>query len=408
MKTKFAALLLSLTWLSTSAFAQGPLIPPGPPGSPLADMPSLKQVKEAALACRKEIPAGTVTVQITAPGSYVLCGNLTVATGDGILIKSDCVTLDLNGFCISSSNPARTGAGITVEGPHADVTIRNGHITGAVVYDPQNTGAPWSGNGFADGINLRPDGVNFADNVNIDTITVSRVGRHGIYCGEAVVVNSNTPPVIAVSVSSNVRDCSIRLCGGAGIVATNVVQCVARQTFVQGIVGHSAANCSASSYTSDGIVAYTASNCYGTSDGAGRGVAGHQSLNCVGSSQTGYGLEAFNATNCQGTSASSRGLFADTATNCQGTSVSSYGLWATVATGSVGTSTTGPGINALRLVSHCSGKGKPGITSPMVSHGVGEGLAGTAAIQSQKAFGCYSVAGIISATEASDFNTVAP
>ena len=314
-----------------------------------------------------------------------------MATGDGILIKSDCVTLDLNGFCISSSNPARTGAGITVEGPHADVTIRNGHITGAVVYDPQNTGAPWSGNGFADGINLRPDGVNFADNVNIDTITVSRVGRHGIYCGEAVVVNSNTPPVIAVSVSSNVRDCSIRLCGGAGIVATNVVQCVARQTFVQGIVGHSAANCSASSYTSDGIVAYTASNCYGTSDGAGRGVAGHQSLNCVGSSQTGYGLEAFNATNCQGTSASSRGLFADTATNCQGTSVSSYGLWATVATGSVGTSTTGPGINALRLVSHCSGKGKPGITSPMVSHGVGEGLAGTAAIQSQKAFGCYSV-----------------
>ena len=373
-----------LAILTATSLAQGPLAPPGAPA------PTMKTLDEIHAVGEKRTPISSLPFTISTPGSYYLTGNLTSAGGDGITVTADCVSIDLNGFCISSTNEARTGAGITVAGARADVTIRNGHISGSVFYDAQITPEPFGGAGFADGINLRPDGANFADNVNIDTVTVSKVGRHGIYCGELVVVNLNTPPVIVVAVSSNVRDCSVRLCGGAGIVATNVNQCVARQAYLQAVVGHTVSNCSSSSFTSDGSVAYTASNCYGTSDGAGRGVAGHQSSNCVGSSQTGYGLEAYNAANCQGVSVSGHGIHATVASGCTGTSGSEVGIW------------------AFRSCSHSFGEGKNGIVSSgIVTSSVGKSInAGFAGIAAQKAFACQAVTGGFSVPPgAENFNT---
>jgi hypothetical protein len=382
---KLITLLAALT--STAVFAQGPLTPPG---APAPTMKTLDEIhSKISTAGEKRTPISALPFTISTPGSYYLTGNLSVVSGDGITIGADCVTVDLNGFCISSTNGDRTGIAITVQGTREDLTIRNGHISGSVFYDPQNSSSPWGGAGFADGINLRPDLANHADNVNIDTVTVSKVGRHGIFCGETVVVNSSTPPVIAVAVSSNVRDCSVRLCGGAGVVATNVNQCVVRQAFLQGVVGHTVSNCSTSSYSSDGIVAYTASNCYGTSDGAGRGVAGHQSSNCVGSSQAGYGLEAY------------------TASNCQGVSILNHGIHATVVSGCTGTSNNSTGIWARMSCSHSFGDGKNGIESDgTVTSSVGKSSAvGFAAIAAQKAFGCQAITGGYSVpVAASNFN----
>jgi hypothetical protein len=70
-------------------------------------------------------------IEITASGSYLLTGNLTVPEGaHGISITASDVTLDLNGFVLSGSD---SGAfdGIRLNGPTttaANVEIRNGTI----------------------------------------------------------------------------------------------------------------------------------------------------------------------------------------------------------------------------------------------------------------------------------------
>jgi hypothetical protein len=58
------------------------------------------------------IPISTAPFIITAAGSYYLTTNLTVNTGDAIIIETNGVTLDLKGFTISSTAPSPTGSGI--------------------------------------------------------------------------------------------------------------------------------------------------------------------------------------------------------------------------------------------------------------------------------------------------------
>lgn len=70
----------------------------------------------------------TATIAINQPGSYVLMGNLKVTDGDGIMINADNVTLDLNGFTISSSAIPASGTAIRPVGDHQNIVIRNGHV----------------------------------------------------------------------------------------------------------------------------------------------------------------------------------------------------------------------------------------------------------------------------------------
>lgn len=63
---------------------------------------------------------------ITAPGFYYVDSNLTCASGDGITVKSDDVTIDLKGFRLSGNGGYSTG--IFVES--RSVEIRNGVLSG--------------------------------------------------------------------------------------------------------------------------------------------------------------------------------------------------------------------------------------------------------------------------------------
>jgi hypothetical protein len=72
------------------------------------------------------IAAGGYPGAITAPGRYVLTGNLTPPPGsNGINVLAPSVTLDLNGFQI-------IGAGVAtgISGGGANLTVRNGKVTG--------------------------------------------------------------------------------------------------------------------------------------------------------------------------------------------------------------------------------------------------------------------------------------
>lgn len=75
--------------------------------------------------------AGGFPVTLSQPGSYRLSGNLTVpADTHGILIGNSGVTLDLNGFSITSSG-GFGGRGITDNDvARSRITVRNGQVNG--------------------------------------------------------------------------------------------------------------------------------------------------------------------------------------------------------------------------------------------------------------------------------------
>jgi hypothetical protein len=79
------------------------------------------------------IASGGFPYTITQPGSYRLAGNLSVPAGaNGILIATDDVTIDLNGFAIiGSSVPPGHGIVAGTDAPvqgYYNITVRNGAI----------------------------------------------------------------------------------------------------------------------------------------------------------------------------------------------------------------------------------------------------------------------------------------
>jgi parallel beta-helix repeat protein len=95
---------------------------------------------------RIPIPGGTAAYAITAPGSYYLTGDLTVASGSyAIQVASNLVTLDLNGHTVSYTNG---GAGNAIDaGGYASVRVTNGIVSGGY----------WGVGCFGSGTDVRVD-----------------------------------------------------------------------------------------------------------------------------------------------------------------------------------------------------------------------------------------------------------
>lgn len=111
----------------------GPINPPagpvGPSGRTLdeiyAKIPGANGTGDGRIA----IPGGTSVVTISQPGSYVLTGNITVPLIRGIGIAASDVTLDLNGFTVSSAQFG-PGASLSISSSLTDVVVRNGTFKG--------------------------------------------------------------------------------------------------------------------------------------------------------------------------------------------------------------------------------------------------------------------------------------
>jgi hypothetical protein len=325
--------------------AQGTLTPPG---TPAPTMKTLTQIEPRT-------PISSAPFTITNSGSYYLTTNLTVSSGNAIAVDASDVTLDLNGFVISSTAPSATDAAIMLAASKqvTNVTILNGSIRSGVTNDGSGV---YSGSGFSYGIYRMFGGRN----VRISHISVVGCRSAGIFA----------------DYKSIVEFCTVNTVGGTGISATIVSDSTAEDCGGTGVNADDVANnCSGSVSASNGtgVYARTANNCNGYSSGSGIGVSATIANNCYGvTSNSGTGVHATIANNCYGLSpGSGTGLSATTANNCIGSNSggSGYGIDVSgVATGCTGYSGTGTGVHAF-IANACHGIAPSG-TTLSVTHNI--------------------------------------
>jgi hypothetical protein len=291
-------------------------------------------------------PISSVPFAISAPGSYYLTKNLNVTSGDAITITANRVTLDLNGFTISSTASPAAGTGILLSGGGAtgnlDITIWNGHISGGVTF----SGGTYSGSGFGSGIS------GSCSNVRVSGVSVSGCQVNGIYLSNPrttnIVESCMVQTIGNIGIQAAVVSKSAALeCGGVGIVGLSII------TDCQAIVTGFGAGISTSG---------TATNCFGVSVD-GPGINAGTAINCEGTSTNMQGINALTAAiNCHGKSIMSQGIAAPSVSHSNGFSTENRGISAEVVFDSFGDAGGGSfGINASRIANNCSGSSVSGI-----------------------------------------------
>ncbi|MEO5916137.1 MAG: right-handed parallel beta-helix repeat-containing protein [Luteolibacter sp.] len=286
---KTAVLLLALGVSTT--FAQGPLAPP--PGAPAAGMKTLTQIEPRT-------PIETLPFTISTSGSYYFTKNLqfTAASGDAISITTGNVTLDLNGFTLSSTAPV-TGKGISTGNELSNISIKNGIIAGNTVVTISGSPRIWTPSlaGFTNGVY---SSANDTRNLTVDNLQVSGCRGTGIYTALGKVTN-----------------CSAQSNGGSGINAFmgSVANSIGTSNGAFGVSAYngSIAASTGNSNASDGINADLGS------------VIGSSGMNNGGS-----GIRASNSVvkNCLARGNASAGIWADSSviSDCKVTNSGSDGI----------------------------------------------------------------------------------
>ena len=332
--------------------AQGSLTPPG---APTPSMKSLDQIEART-------PISSLPFTISARGSYYLTQRLSVSSGNAITINASGVTLDLNGFTITSTAASATGTAILINGAFQNITILNGFIQGGVT----QSGGSYSGSGFARGVyynsaptNVRVSGISvsgcLSDGINlgfnstiVQSCTINTVGGYGIY---AQTVSDSAAMAcgfdgLQVQTAHNCRGDSVS--GGTGVYANlAATNCAGTSVSNDGLYALNATNCYGSTSTGmHGLNAFSANNCYGYHGGSGSGVNADEVQNSYGQSVSGAGINATSATGCYGTSNTSFGINANSVTASYGFTSNSSAIKAKTVEGSYGESATGNGIHA--------------------------------------------------------------
>jgi hypothetical protein len=216
----------------------GDLNPPGAPAPTLGPEP--------------RIPITAIPVTIEESGSYYLQRNLALSgDGDGIVIDTDNVTIDLNGFSLTGDPSATQGSGIfhgttfNIRG----ITIRNGAIS------------DWPGSGIA---------LWDSWDILLEDLHVSRCGDSGIHTSGGATLRGCTASQssgdgVYVGQNSTLADCVAMENAGMGIHASGMSQitrCSAEANGDDGIhIGSRSVitNCSVRSSDDDGISAGSSS-----------------------------------------------------------------------------------------------------------------------------------------------------
>jgi hypothetical protein len=315
MKTKYLCLALALVLLTSPAFPQGSLAPPGPPAP---TMKSLDQIEPRT-------PISSLPFTISSSGSYYLTANLNVTSGNAITVNASNVTLDLNGFAISSTAPSANGTAIMINDNLRNIAIGNGLIQSGVTV----SGGVFSGSGFASGINYNSTAPVNARVTNISVVGVLSSGIYLVSAPGSVIESCSVNIAGNFGVGAvSVRDSIGLNCGGYGVGGTIVDHCYGTGTGGGvGLSANVATNCRGDSDSSDGLSASNAINCHGASSTSANGISGTNVAGSTGFSATGKGISAGEVSNSYGQSnGANDGIFADSALNCRGQSSTGRGL----------------------------------------------------------------------------------
>jgi hypothetical protein len=212
------------------AFGQGSLTPPGAPAPTMKTLDQIsQQVTNLSQALTNQFQQQKSLVEprtpilafgttLVASGSYYLATNLVSgsSTGDGILVRTNNVTIDLNGFSIISTTApgADSPAGIRIDGSLSaisNVTVCNGRITG---FD-RAVRVQYS---FS---NIIVDNIHAANcrRAGIEANTISPTGSQNITIRRCVVDG-----IDATGEGANVAADGIALVGCTAVVDTCVVR----------------------------------------------------------------------------------------------------------------------------------------------------------------------------------------
>jgi len=346
--------------LPPSAFSQGSLTPPGAPG------PTMKRLDEIEPRINLQAtppPAGVDTADtnyhfiITQPGSYYLSANLVVSRTNGILIKTEGVTIDLRGFKISRSGVTTGGDAIQVSPSSHRASVRDGSIRG-FAYGVESLAAAGSGNLVRGSAfrNLAVSGCTSAgimagDSAVLESCRVIDTDTGGAGSGivsgaQSTLVNCMVTFITGVDGISVGRGSSLSHCTASKVTGTHAIMAGD---------GSSLSNCSAYDnaatgiYANHGCVLHNCSSHNNTGDfGIFAGI-GSSLTNCSAYLNTvGFGISAnfgSTLTHCSAvsntsTAAGSGGILTGGA--CTVTHCSSYSNNSTAGTS---TASTGQGFN---------------------------------------------------------------
>jgi hypothetical protein len=312
---------------------------------------------------------GNGTITISQPGSYYLTKNMTIATANanGIVISSNDVTLDINGFALICTSV--DGGSAIVINNFSNIRILNGLIRGATTVSVTTfTALGWKNGIYHSGS---------SPNISAENFHVQGVRECGVFLGEN---------------GSRVERCSVYVAGQLGIFASSISFSTARKC---GMTGIDAADGENSAVVTDSF-GESLSNVFSGIDAPNGSVQ-----NSRGISIGRYGIFAATAINCQGTSDSWVGIGAVTAMNCIGTSTSGKGMEVTHANNCRGVSSSGVGL-AATTASYCTGVSTSGTFGMQISGTAsfcqGSRTSGTA-ISAGIAIGCTSTSGTITSAQ---------
>jgi len=342
-------LLLTTLALPALAFAQGALSPPADAFSDGAPTPTMKSLDQLEPRHLIGTPGTTRTTRytISTSGSYVLAGPIAVAAGNAITISASNVTIDLNGFELSSSASPKAGTAIAIAAGCSSIAITNGFITN-----------------FADGI--VSDGTT-SHSIHVADITVTSAGVDGIVLARRDAAY-NLP-----ALGTSIDRCSAGVGTGIGLSANRVTLSRASSDGPRAIQAGTVTASRATGATGYAIDAHVADSCHATSNsGIAIGAAnGCTANNCYAFSYFNWGLDAFNATGCYAGSQTGYGarvLF--TASGCYAETQS--GLVALASTEAVACAADHQGTYGERRGLHSNGT-----TSFCYAHVAGSGASGT-------------------------------